>query len=549
MKPVELSEELLLSVRKPARYIGGEYNSIKKDWDNADVKFCLCFPDLYEIGMSNLGLKIIYHILNSQKNILCERCFTPWPDMEKAMKDNSIPLFSLESRARLMEFDILGFSFAYELSYSNMLTMFDLSGIPFFAKERNAGKYPLIIAGGPCVFNPEPLSEFIDIFIVGDGEESILDIAHIYRKHSSDRALMLEEMSDIDGVYIPSIHDGFKKIRKRTLAELKEKDFPVRPIVPYIETVHDRIAIEIMRGCPNNCHFCQARSIYGPVRIRDKSQVIGLAHNSYKNTGMDELSLLSLSSSNYPGIEKLIVELTGLFMPLGVGISLPSLRIEDITSSLPALISAIKKSGLTFAPEAGSDRMLEIINKKIEKEKLFVALQQAFAKGWRRVKLYFMIGLPDERDEDVEAIADFAVSVAQLKKTVSRQPADIVVSVSSFIPKPHTFFEREKMAGVEELKRKQKILFDKCRPHRYIKLKFNDPCTSVLEAVFSRGDKHLSALLVNAWTNGARFDAWQEQFSFDIWQKAIFDCGVDIQDYLIKKDKDDILPWSHIVCS
>lgn len=549
MKQVQLSEELLLSVRKPARYIGGEYNSIKKNWDSVSLRFCLCCPDLYEIGMSNLGIKILYHVLNRQENILCERSFTPWTDMEKAMRENNIPMFSLESRMPLKEFDILGFSFSYELSYSNMLTMLDLSGIPFLAEKRKSGKYPLLIAGGPCVVNPGPLSDFIDLFVIGDGEESVIELVDTYIKYKSNRDVMLGEMSKIEGVYVPSMYNGFKKINKCRVGELEKKDFPVKPIVPYIETVHDRIAIEIMRGCPNDCYFCQARSIYHPVRIRSMQQVLQLAESSYKNTGLDEVSLLSLSSSNYPGIEKLIEELTDLFLPLGVGISLPSLRVEDAALGLPSLISVIKKSGLTFAPEAGSDRMLNIINKKIEKEKLFFALKSAFSKGWRRVKLYFMIGLPGEEDEDVESIIDFAVKIADLRKEVSRQSADIIVSVSSFIPKPHTFFERQKMAGADELRRKQKILLHRVAPHRYIKLKFNDVGTSLLEAVFSRGDRGLSALLLSAWEKGARFDAWQESFSFDIWQKAFSDCNIDIQSYLSKKNQDEALPWSHIVCN
>ena len=547
MEQVELSEELLLSVRKPARYIGNEYNSIKKDWDSTGVKFCLCCPDLYEIGMINLGMKIIYHILNAQEAVLCERCFTPWTDMEKVMRDNRIPLFSLENKMPLAEFDILGFSFSYELSYSNMLTMLDLSGIPFLAKDRKNTRHPLIIAGGPCVVNPEPLSDFIDLFLIGDGEEAVSEIVDVYKKYKTNRGLMLNEMSKIEGVYIPSLYSGPKKIKKRTVRSLDRNSFPVKPIIPYIQIVHDRIAIEIMRGCPNNCHFCQARSIYGPVRIRDRSQVVGLAMDSYKNTGLDELSLLSLSSSSYPGIEKLIKELTELFLPLGVGISLPSLRIEDTATNLPSLISVIKKSGLTFAPEAGSDRMLGIINKNIQKEKLFSALREAFSKGWRRVKLYFMIGLPGETDEDVEAIITFAALIAALRKEVSRQPADIVVNVSSFIPKPHTFFERKAMAGAEELQRKQKILLHKSRPHRYLKLKFNDVSTSVLESVFSRGDKNLSGLLLGAWENGARFDAWQETFNFDIWHRAFADCGIDIQSYLSAKDEQETLPWGHIL--
>jgi radical SAM family uncharacterized protein len=549
MKKVELSEELLLSVRKPARYIGQEHNAITKDWDAIEVKFCLCYPDLYEIGMSNLGMKILYHILNSQEDVLCERCFTPWIDMEQAMINNGITLFSLENRAPVSEFDIMGFSFSYELSYTNMLTMLHLSGIPFRSKDRVAGRYPLIIAGGPCIFNPEPLSEFIDIFLIGEAEEAVLEIISVYKKYKNDKNQVITELSKIEGVYAPLVHNaGKQKIKKRTVASLDENNFPLKPVIPYIQIVHDRIAIEIMRGCPNSCRFCQARSIYGPVRLRKNDDIIKLAKLSYQNTGLDDISLLSLSSSSYPGVDALIKELTKVFLPLGVGISLPSLRIEDTARGLPALISIIKKSGLTFAPEAGTDRMLDIINKKIEKDKLFGVLRQAFDKGWRRVKLYFMIGLPHEEQQDVEAIIDFATAVAMLRKEIAGQPAEVVVNVSSFIPKPHTYFQRENMASPEELKQKQEIILKKSKNARYLKIKFQDINTSVLEAVFSRGDQRLGQVLIHAWKNGARFDAWAESFDNNIWNQAFSMSGINKQDYLLYSDKNNRLPWSHIEC-
>jgi radical SAM family uncharacterized protein len=547
MNRVRLPEDLLLSVRKPARYIGCEANSITKDWDKVRVRFCLCFPDLYEIGMSNLGIKILYHILNRQEWILCERSFTPWIDMEKAIRDNNIPLFSLENKMPLRCFDILGFSFSYELSYTNMLTMLDLSGIPFLSAQRDEGGYPLIIAGGSCVVNPEPLSDLVDIFVIGDGEEPVVEISRIYDEYRSDRALMMREISRIEGVYIPALHVRGSKVVKRVTRELKESDFPTKPITPYIEPVHNRITVEIMRGCPNNCYFCQARSVYGPVRLRDRAQVAALVRESYRNTGLDEVSLLSLSSASYPGIEKLISELTGLFLPLGVGISLPSLRIEESTLGIPSLVSAIKKSGLTFAPEAGTDRMLKKINKNIEKEKLFAVLRQAFSKGWRRVKLYFMIGLPGETDEDVEGIIDFAGSIDSVRREISRRPVDIVASISSFIPKPHTFFERQAMAGSFELSRKQAMLLAASKKIKHLKLKFSDVNTSVLEAVFSRGDKDLGRLIVSAWQKGARFDAWSETFNPDIWDKAFEECGIDKGRYLSEKGDGEVLPWSHVI--
>jgi radical SAM family uncharacterized protein len=548
MKPVQLTEDLLLSVRKPARYIGEEHNSIKKEWDKADVRVCLCYPDLYEIGMSNLGLKILYHVLNKRDGVLCERSFTPWPDMEEAMLKNSIPLFSLENKAPLSEFDILGFSFSYELSYTNLLTMLSLSNIPFKYQDRQNGDYPLIIAGGPCVFNPGPIADFIDLFLIGDGEEAVFDIIDIYTRYRPDKKNLLDKMTKIEGVYVPSRHGKEAQIKKRTISILKPEDFPIKPIVPYIQTVHDRITLEVMRGCPNQCHFCQAKSIYHPVRVRDRKEVLALARESYKNTGFDDISLLSLSSSNYPGIDKLIKELTEIFLPSGVGISLPSLRIEEKVKNLPALISVIKKSSLTFAPEAGTEKMLKIINKKIDRNMLFKVLRYAYANGWRRIKLYFMIGLPSEEDKDIEAIIGFADAVAMLKKEVSRHPAEVIVSISSFIPKPHTYFEREKMASEGELKAKQNLLEAHAKKKGYLKLKFHDIKASILEALFSRGDRDMSQVLLDAWRLGVRFDAWSESFNPKIWDEAITRCGLDKALYLSGRGDREDLPWSFIKC-
>ena len=545
---VQLTEDLLLSVQKPARYIGEEHNIIKKEWEKEDVKVCLCYPDLYEIGMSNLGLKILYHILNKHDGVLCERSFAPWLDMEKAMIKNNIPLFSLENKVPLSEFDILGFSFSYELSYTNLLTMLSLSRIPFRYQDRQGSNYPLIIAGGPSVFNPGPIEDFMDLFLIGDGEEAVTDIIDIYRRYRSDKKDLLDKMTKIEGVYVPSRHEEKAQIKKRTISVLKSEDFPVKPIVPYIQTVHDRITLEVMRGCPNQCHFCQARSIYHPVRVRDRKEVLALAKESYKNTGFDNLSLLSLSSSNYPGIEKLIKELTEIFLPAGVGISLPSLRIEENIENLPTLISVIKKSSLTFAPEAGTEKMLKVINKEIDRDMLFKALRHAYANGWRRIKLYFMIGLPSEEERDVEAIIDFADTIAMLKKEISRNPAEGIVNVSSFIPKPHTYFEREKMADAGELKAKQDLISALARNKRYLKLKFHNTEASTLEALFSRGDRNMSQVLFDAWKLGARFDAWSESFNPKIWDEAITHCGLDKSLYLSGRKDREVLPWSFIKC-
>lgn len=551
MNQVQLNDDILLNVRKPARYIGEERNSIKKSWADIKTKVCLCYPDLYEIGMSNLGIKILYHIINKQENALCERSFTPWHDMESELRKNNIPLFSLENKVPLGEFDILGFSFSYELSYTNLLTMLSLSNIPFYSKDRGS-EFPLIIAGGTAIFNPEPLADFIDLFLIGDGEEAVIDIIKTYDRSSKNKEDLLNDLSKIEGVYVPRLYKKDSTdslIKKRIVKELKNEDYPTSPIVPYIATVHDRITMEVMRGCPNNCRFCQAKSIYQPVRIRDKKDIVALIEQTYKNTGFDDISLLSLSTSNYPGINDLLSTLSKEFKDLGVGISLPSLRVEDSLESLPSLIAFTKKSGLTFAPEAGSDRLLKLIDKNIKPDKLFKALRQAYELGWRRVKFYFMIGLPSETDSDLDAIIDFSVKCALLRKEFFKHPAEVTVSVSSFIPKPHTYFQSEKMESAAELKRKQEYLKNKASNSRYLKLKFHDIKTSTLEALFSRGDRALGSVIEQAWNNGARFDAWGESFNPDIWDDAFKKTGILKDNYLIERTNNDLLPWSHIQCN
>lgn len=569
MNRVELNDDILLNVSRPARYIGQEHNMVKKDWDHTKVKVCLCYPDVYEVGMSHLGLKILYHILNERDDVLCERCFAPWLDMEKVILDKKISLFSLESKMPLALFNIIGFSLQYELTYTNLLNMLYLAGIPLKSLDRDDGSFPLIIAGGPCAFNPEPLADFIDLFLIGDGEEAIVDIIETYkgtcplgtRPH---RQQLLREMAKIEGVYAPSLYDVSysgdkikaispkykdipKKIKKRILNKLGRETFPIRPIVPYLSTVHDRITLEIMRGCPNRCRFCQARSIYAPVRIRKPDELLDLANQTYKNTGFDEVSLVSLSSSSYPYIEELIKALTEKFGLKGVGISLPSLRIEEDLEKLPSLISAIKRSGLTFAPEAGTEKMLHIINKKIKRKELFEVLKAAYKTGWRRVKLYFMIGLPFEEEDDLEAIIELSDEAACLKREVSPYPAEVVINVSSFIPKPHTPFQWARMADVDELKSKQEFLIKKVAGKRYLKLKLHNIQASILEGVFSRGGRRLGRVLLDAWKNGARFDAWSESFRPELWDDIFLKNGLNKEFYLTGRRFDEILPWGHIL--
>jgi radical SAM family uncharacterized protein len=456
----------------------------------------------------------------------------------------------------LASFDIVGFSLQYELTYSNILTMLRLAGIPFKSSERQGKGFPIIIAGGGCTLNPEPLADFIDLFLIGDGEEAVCDIVDSYKKSrnmASDKDQVLRDMAGIEGVYIPSLYkitDTPAAVKKRILKTLKADYFPTKPVVPYISAIHDRITLEIMRGCPNNCYFCQAKSCYSPVRLRARQDILRLAQQAYDNTGLDEISLVSLSTSDYPEIESLIKDLTEIFKPLGIGLSLPSLHIEEKLHILPLLISAIKKSTLTFAPEAGTERMLHIINKDIKYEQLFNALRQAYRSGWQRVKLYFMIGVPEERDEDVGAVVEIADKAALLRKEVlpASRAAEITISVSSFVPKPHTIFERASMASKQELERKREILIEKVKTKSYLKLKIHDINTSILEAIFSRGDRKLGGVLLDAWENGARFDAWGESFKPKIWEEAFYRQKIDKESYIRGCSSHESLPWQHIQC-
>ncbi|MFH1645882.1 MAG: TIGR03960 family B12-binding radical SAM protein [Candidatus Omnitrophota bacterium] len=572
LKQVELTEEMLLSVRKPARYIGQEHNIIKKNWQDTDIKCCICFPDTYEIGMSNQGIKIIYHIINKRQDALCERAFTPWIDMESLMRERSISLFSLENKCPLLVFDIIGFSLPYELCYTNILTMLDLANIPLLSKDRFEKEFPLIIAGGPSAFNPEPMADFIDVFVLGDGEEAVNELLDVYKKHKGarpfigdDKSILLKELSKLDGVYVPFFYEAAysdekgvslnKKspeapdnVKRRIVQNLSPEFVSTKPIVPYIKTVHERITVEIMRGCPYSCRFCQASAIYKPVRVLKPEEVLDITKKCYKSTGYDEISLLSLSSASYPFLKPLLKSLMDEFDHLGVGISLPSLRLEDDLKDLPAFIKSVRKSGLTFAPEAATEKMLNIINKNISLDTLINSVDEAYKLGWRRIKLYFMIGLPGEDEEDIKAIIELADKVALLRKKYAKGPADVSLSIASFIPKPHTAFQWEGMCSTEELKKKQAIVRNMANRKKYIKIKFHDLKTSSLEAVFSRGDRRLSQVLLEVWKRGARLDAWSENFKPDLWDSVFNDLGIDKQSYLNKRNYDFLFAWDHIHC-
>lgn len=530
----EKLEGILLSVAKPGRYLGNEWNAAKKDLDRVDVKFALAFPDIYDVGMSYLGFRIIYGVLNNSCDIACERVFAPWPDLEEKLRQNNIPLFSLESKTPIRDFDIIGFSLTYELNYTNVLNMLDLAGVPVRAEDRRSQGYPLIIAGGPSAFNPAPMEEFIDAFIIGEGEEVILEIADVYKKvigskfqvpfsrlaenieHRTwniehTKEALLEELANIEGVYVPRFP---KEVKRRIVKDLNSSFYPTKELVPYVQVIHDRIILEIMRGCPFGCNFCQASSFYKPLRIRSKEKILQLAKEIYLNTGYDEISFLSLSTGNYPGIAALISELMDEFKKLGVGVSLPSLRSDDILKALPSLIVKIKKTGLTFAPEAGTERLRKYINKDIDVEKIVHACAEAFKLGWRLVKFYFMIGLPTETYEDLAGISDFVHRVLRLKNDI-----EISVSVNAFVPKFGTPFADERTDDLNTLLDKQRFLKDRFR-NRRVKLSFHDARLSVLEGKFNRPDKRLSRVIYSAWEKGARFDSWKEFFNYDLWSSS-----------------------------
>jgi len=574
MSEVKKFEDILLTIQKPGRYTGGEWNSVRKVWTDDKVKFLLAFPDLYEVAMSHLGIKILYGILNARQDALCERVFAPWADLEKALRENALPLSSLESRKAMKEFDIVGFSLAYELSYTNVLNMLDLGGIPLRSDDRS-DEDPVVIAGGPCCYNPEPMADFIDAFVIGDGEEIIGEIVDAYKEcrvqgsgfgvqGTGMRKRFLRKLSGIEGVYVPSLYrveynedmtvknfspteDGLPdNIKKRVIRDLDTAYYPTDQIVPNIQVVHDRITIEIMRGCKHACSFCQASAVYAPPRQRSKDTILCLAEETYERTGYDEISLLSLSSGDHSEIIGITKELNRIFKNRSVSISLPSLRVEDIAEHLPALVSEVKKSGLTFAPEAASGILRKSINKNIDMDKLFKAVTESYKLGWRRVKLYFMIGLPGEKEADLAEIPALVNKISGLRRETGGGPANVAVSVNAFIPKPHTALEREAMETPEILSVKRDLLKNTLRS-KFAELSFHPIVMARMEAVFSRGDRRLSEAIIAAWRSGARFDGWQEIFNMDLWIAAFKDSGLDPDFYSSRKrPKDEVLPWDFI---
>ncbi|EDM99617.1 radical SAM domain protein [Pseudoflavonifractor capillosus ATCC 29799] len=561
-------ERILPRVQKPARYTGGEYNAVVKDRRKVEVRYALCFPDTYEIGMSNLGVRILYGVMNNLPWCWCERVFAPWGDMEEEMRAEGLPLYGLESGDSIADFDMIGFSLGYEMAYTNVLNMLDLAGLPVRAEERHELS-PIIVAGGTCAYNPEPLAPFVDIFSLGEGEDVSVELLELYRKAKSEgweKEEFLQAAAKIPGLYVPSLYDiSYREdgtvaaitprdgapevVTKRIVQDFNKSYFPVKTIVPSTEITQDKVTLEVFRGCIRGCRFCQAGYAYRPVRSRDPELLVKYGIEACKDSGYQEMTLSSLSTSDYRHLLKLCDGLLEWCEPEKVSLALPSLRADNFSMNLMHRLQHGKKSGLTFAPEAGTQRLRDAINKNVTEEDLLQSCRTAFSGGWSSVKLYFMLGLPTETDEDVLGIADLAEKVYQAWRETTPEPrrgVRITVSTSFFVPKPHTAFQWEAQISMEEYQRRVKLLRDNMRG-RSISYNWHDPDTSVLEAVFARGDRRVADVIEEAWRNGAKFDSWSEYFDFQRWQDAFASCGLSMDFYATRqRDKDEVLPWDMI---
>ncbi|MGM0419551.1 MAG: TIGR03960 family B12-binding radical SAM protein [Bacillota bacterium] len=564
-------DDELINIDSPERYIGREWNQIIKDWDSTSYKVCIGYPDTYEIGMSHLGLKIIYHLLNARSDMLCERVFSPWLDMEELLREKDLGLYSLENKRELKDFDLLGFTLQYEMSYTTILNMLDLGKIPVFAQDRNQDD-PFVMAGGATVFNPEPLAPFVDFFYIGEAEAGLIEVLERlkhWQQIGGERQVILENLAALDGIYVPSLYEeqyegqqfgGLKPkipeapdvIKRRFVEDLNDAFCPTDYIVPYKDIVHERAVIEVARGCQRGCRFCAAGMTYRPTRERSVDKIIELADKTLAGTGYDELALSSLSTVDHSRIQEMVERISARYSSSHISISLPSLRVDEFSVEMAKNVQKVRRSGLTFAPEAGSERLRKLINKGIDEEDLFKAVSAAFSSGWHRIKLYFMLGLPGEEEDDLAGIARLANKTLEIGQEIRRNTSqkmkriEVHVNVTTFVPKPFTPFQWVKMASEEEMEAKIKFLQQNIKK-RGIKFDWNEPKISRLEGLLARGDRRLADVVYQVWQQGSRLEGWSEQIHSERWTQALKDNNVEVENILGEKELDAVLPWDHLL--